>query len=89
LLSVLAIVFGQRFVAMFGKKSPIAFKLSASKFSMSRETLSLFIPTYTYPMSGADVMITIFCDFCQFWAKKLAFLEQQCNDQVFKQITAF
>jgi Na+/melibiose symporter-like transporter len=25
---------------------------------------------------GVDVMITIFCDFCQFWAKKLAFFSK-------------
>jgi hypothetical protein len=31
--------------------------------------------------SGADVMITIFCDFCQFSAMKTGvFLENQCND---------
>jgi hypothetical protein len=28
---------------------------------------------YFMPGAGTDVMITIFCDFCQFSAKKLAF----------------
>jgi hypothetical protein len=33
---------------------------------------------------GVDVMITIFCDFCQFSAKKLCvFLKNQCYAQIF------
>jgi hypothetical protein len=35
-------------------------------------------------LSGVDVMITIFCDFWKFSAKKLAFLiKKQCYDQNF------
>jgi hypothetical protein len=35
-------------------------------------------------MPGADVMITIFCDFRQFSAKQIAvFLKNQCYDQIF------
>jgi hypothetical protein len=34
--------------------------------------------------AGADVMITIFCDFGQFSAKKIGvFLKNQCYDQIF------
>jgi hypothetical protein len=33
--------------------------------------------------SGVDVMITIFCDFCQFSAKKWRFLKNQYYDQIF------
>jgi hypothetical protein len=29
-----------------------------------------------FPQSGVDVMITIFCNFCQFSAKKLAFFSK-------------
>jgi hypothetical protein len=32
-------------------------------------------------VSGVDVMITIFCDFCQFSAKKLAFFSNT-NDMI-------
>jgi hypothetical protein len=33
-----------------------------------------YVDTYVKPVRpGVDVMITIFCDFCQFSAKKLAF----------------
>jgi hypothetical protein len=33
---------------------------------------------------GVDVMITIFCDFWQFSAKKIGvFLKNQCYDQIF------
>jgi hypothetical protein len=28
-------------------------------------------------------MITIFCDFCQFSAKKMAFSQNQCYDEIF------
>jgi hypothetical protein len=35
---------------------------------------------------GADVMITIFCDFCQLLAKKLALLKNQCYDQFFQKL---
>jgi hypothetical protein len=35
-------------------------------------------------MPGVDVMITIFCDFCQFSAKKIGvFLKNQCYDNNF------
>jgi hypothetical protein len=30
--------------------------------------------------SGVDVMITIFCDFCQFSAKNWRFLKNQCYE---------
>jgi hypothetical protein len=30
----------------------------------------------TFPQPGVDVLITIFCDFCQFSAKKLAFFSK-------------
>jgi hypothetical protein len=33
---------------------------------------------------GADVMITIFCDFGQFSAKKWHFSQNQCYDQNFE-----
>jgi hypothetical protein len=32
---------------------------------------------------GVDVMITIFCDFCQFTAKVAFFSKKQCYDQIF------
>jgi hypothetical protein len=34
------------------------------------------ICSYQPTLSGVDVMITIFCDFCQFSAKKLAFFSK-------------
>jgi hypothetical protein len=38
----------------------------------------------TLGRTGVDVIITIFCDFCQFLAKKLAFFSKnQCCDQNF------
>jgi hypothetical protein len=37
--------------------------------------LSLFLVIWLF-WPGADVMITIFCDFFQFWAKKLAFFSK-------------
>jgi hypothetical protein len=37
--------------------------------------------------TGVDVMITIFCDFCQFSSKKLAFfLKNQFYDQFFQKL---
>jgi hypothetical protein len=39
---------------------------------------------------GVDVMITIFCDFWQFSAKKIGvFLKNQCYDQLFSKIGSF
>jgi hypothetical protein len=38
--------------------------------------------------SGVDVIITIFCDFCQFSAKKIGvFPKYHCYDPIFKKIT--
>jgi hypothetical protein len=36
---------------------------------------------------GADVMITIFCDFRQFSAKNAVFLKNQCYDQNFEKFS--
>jgi hypothetical protein len=36
--------------------------------------------------TGVDVMITIFCDFCQFWRKNGVFLKKQCYDQIFAKV---
>jgi hypothetical protein len=39
-------------------------------------------------VQGVDVMITIFCDFGQFLAKKIGvFLKNQCHDQNFALLT--
>jgi Holliday junction resolvasome RuvABC DNA-binding subunit len=39
--------------------------------------------TQKQKVPGVDVMITIFCDFSQFSAKKIGvFLKYQCNDQI-------
>jgi hypothetical protein len=44
--------------------------------------ISVVILVKTFP--GVDVMITIFCDFWQFSAKKIGvFLKNQCYDQNF------
>jgi hypothetical protein len=37
---------------------------------------AIFAAKKVQPSSGVDVMITIFCDFCQFSAKKLAFFSK-------------
>jgi hypothetical protein len=40
------------------------------------------------PRPGVDVMITIFCDFPQFSAKKIdVFLKYQCYDQLFSKFS--
>jgi hypothetical protein len=40
-------------------------------------------------VSGVDVIITIFYDFCQFSAKKMAFFSKSnvCSDQIFAKIS--
>jgi hypothetical protein len=53
-----------------------------------KQNLPLHLVTFaigiTLHIPGIDVMITFFCDFCQFSAKKLAFFsKKQCYDQSF------
>jgi hypothetical protein len=36
---------------------------------------------------GVDVMITIFCDFCQFSSKNGVFLKNQCYDKIFSKFS--
>jgi hypothetical protein len=43
----------------------------------------LYVYIYLFLRSGADVMITIFCDFCPFSAKNWRFSQKQCYDQFF------
>jgi hypothetical protein len=43
-----------------------------------------------YVIPRVDVMMTIFCDFPKFSAKKLAFfLKYQCYDQLFQNLALF
>jgi hypothetical protein len=55
--------------------------------SKSMADIAFQVPTANLSTPGVDVMITIFCDFPQFSAKKLAFfLKNQCFDQFFSKI---
>jgi hypothetical protein len=67
----------------FNRKAPKALsELTTKQLSEITERRCL---TFSLKFrTGVDIMITIFCDFRQFSAKKLAlFLKNQCYDQTF------
>jgi hypothetical protein len=67
-------------VVVYLKLIRIVCDLSKMNKGRSQITVSIFIPKE----AGVDVMITIYCDFCQFSAKKIGvFLKSQCHDEIF------
>jgi hypothetical protein len=69
-------------VSKWMKNRGMAYVSKSSPSNLLKEIIQqIFKSPFLRP--GVDVMITIFCDFCQFSAKKIGFFKNQCYDQIF------